>query len=173
MRALSIKPQICVAAIDPAITVRINQRMITQLLLGSALIVATVFVAAAAWWALEIMLNRLHHWVMQPPHGPKLVIVLAMTLLSTVLMMTVSVWIWAVALWALDIFVTFEAAVYFSLVAFTTLGFGDILLPVEWRLLGGLAAANGLLIFGLLTAILVEALRETRLRQRGGHGRDS
>ena len=31
----------------------------------------------------------------------------------------------------------------------------------------GLAAANGLLIFGLMTAMLVETLRQIRLRQRG------
>lgn len=93
-------------------------------------------------------------------------IALSMAMVWILVMMTSSVWIWAMALWLLEIFVTFEASVYFSLVAFTTLGFGDILLPVEWRLLGGLAAANGLLVFGLLTAMLVETLRETRLRQR-------
>ena len=81
-------------------------------------------------------------------------------------MMTVSVWLWAISLYWLDIFTTLEASVYFALVAFTTLGFGDILLPQEWRLLGGMAAANGLLTFGLLTAILVEILRDTRARQR-------
>ena len=64
------------------------------------------------------------------------------------------------------IFESFEASVYFALVAFTTLGFGDILLPLEWRLLAGLAAANGLLIFGIFTAMLVETIRETRSRQR-------
>ena len=80
--------------------------------------------------------------------------------------MTASVWIWAIALWVLGIFVQLETSVYFALVAFTTLGFGDILLPVEWRLLGGVAAANGLLIFGLLTAMMVETLRRTRMRQR-------
>jgi hypothetical protein len=81
-------------------------------------------------------------------------------------MMTLAVWIWAIAFYALGVFITVEASVYFSLVAFTTLGFGDILLPQEWRLLGGICAANGLLMIGLLTAILVEALRETRLKQR-------
>ena len=30
---------------------------------------------------------------------------------------------------------------------------------------GGMAAANGLLNFGLMTAVLVEALRDLRLRQ--------
>ena len=73
---------------------------------------------------------------------------------------------WAIALRLLGIFETFESSMYFSLVAFTTLGFGDILLPQEWRLLGGMAAANGLLLFGLLTAILVETLRLARREQQ-------
>ena len=141
--------------------------MLVQLLLGSALMVITALVAALSWWGLEVFLIRAHKWVARPPHGPKLIVVLSVAMVWTLLMMTASVWIWAVALWLLQIFGTFEASVYFSLVVFTTLGFGDILLPVEWRLLGGLAAANGLLVFGILTAMLVETLRQIRLRQRG------
>ena len=72
---------------------------------------------------------------------------------------------WAFAMMGLGIFDSLELSVYFSLVAFTTLGFGEILLPEEWRLLGGMAAANGLLNFGLVTAILVEALRQIRTHQ--------
>jgi hypothetical protein len=147
--------------------------MFIQLALGSGLIALTAIAAAMSWWGLERILMRTHAWVVKPPHGPKLVVVLSISMLWTLLMMTASVWIWAVALWELEIFLTFESSVYFSLVAFTTLGFGDILLPVQWRLLGGLAAANGLLIFGLLTAMLVETLRDTRLRQRGGRDRPS
>lgn len=41
-----------------------------------------------------------------------------------------------------------------------------MLLPEEWRLMGGLAAANGLLNIGVMTALLVEALRDVRLMQR-------
>ena len=125
-------------------------------------------IAAVSWWALESILRRMHAWAVKPPHGPKLMVVLSMSLVFTLGMMTLAVWVWAVALYVLRIFIEFEASVYFALVAFTTLGFGDLLLPVEWRLLGGLAAANGLLMFGLLTAILVEILRDMRLRQRGG-----
>ena len=135
-------------------------------MLGSALTLATVFIAALSWWGLESLLIRLHRWTETPPHGLKLVSILSLSLIWTLGMMTISVWLWAVALYALGIFVEFEASVYFALVAFTTLGFGDILLPQEWRLLGGMAAANGLLMFGLLTAILVETLRESRQRQR-------
>ena len=62
-----------------------------------------------------------------------------------------------------------ETATYFSIVAFTTLGFGDIILPVDWRILGGMTAANGLMNMGLYTALLVEVLRRVRSDQvRGG-----
>ena len=140
--------------------------MLTQIFLGSALTLLTVMVAAVSSWGLDATLSRLHRWAEWPPHGPKLMVVLSIALVWTLGMMTVAVYIWAIALYLLNIFITFEASVYFSLVAFTTLGFGDILLPEEWRLLGGICAANGLLMIGLLTAILVETLRETRLRQR-------
>ncbi len=57
-----------------------------------------------------------------------------------------------------------EPAVYFSLVTFTTLGYGDITLGEDWRILSALCAANGLLLFGFSTAFLVELMR--RLQQR-------
>src|SRR5690606_12067224 len=116
-------------------------------------------------WALEILLVRHHRWLVTEPHRPKLVLVLGVAALWVLGMVTAGVWSWALALWALGIFITIEASVYFSLVAFTTLGFGDILLPQDWRLLGGMAAANGLLNMGMLTAMLVEVLRHIRLSQ--------
>ena len=142
--------------------------MFIQLLLGSFLMGITSVAAAMSWWGLEAAFAYSRTWVMKPPHGRKLVLVLSFAMLWTLFLMTVSVWIWAIALWVLGIFDNIELSVYFALVAFTTLGFGDVLLPDEWRLLGGLAAANGLLIFGLLTAMLVETLQITRLRQRNG-----
>ncbi len=140
--------------------------MLVQLGIGSGLTLVTIIVAALAWWGLEALLKRMHGWSTRSPHGPKLMSVLALSLIWTLGMMAIAIWLWAIAFHWLQIFGTYEEAVYFSLVAFTTLGFGDILLPQEWRLLSGLAAANGLLMFGLLTAILVETLRETRTRQR-------
>ena len=140
--------------------------MFIQLAIGSGLTLATIIVATLSWWALEALLLRLHGWSARPPHGVKLMSVLALSLVWTLGMMAIAIWLWAIAFFELQIFETYEESVYFALVAFTTLGFGDILLPQDWRLLSGLAAANGLLMFGLLTAILVETLRETRSRQR-------
>ncbi len=52
------------------------------------------------------------------------------------------------------------------MVSFTTLGFGDIILPVEWRILGGMTALNGLLNIGVFAALMVEVLRRVRTEQR-------
>ena len=78
---------------------------------------------------------------------------------------TIGVWVWAATFRILDIFHELEPALYFAIVAFTTLGFGDVLLPQEWRILSGLSAANGLLIFGVSTAFLVEFFSRLRRAQ--------
>jgi hypothetical protein len=50
---------------------------------------------------------------------------------------------------------SFEKAAYFSMVTFTTLGYGDITLADhQWRLLSGIEALNGILLVGWTTAFL-------------------
>jgi len=49
---------------------------------------------------------------------------------------------------------SFEKAFYFSAENYTALGYGDIVLSERWRLLGPLEAVNGLLLFGLSTALM-------------------
>ena len=75
-----------------------------------------------------------------------------------------------VALWAglylsLGEFNDFTTAFYHSVVNFATLGYGDIVLSVKWRLLGALEAVNGVLMFGLTTGFLYTVLQA--LMQRG------
>ena len=49
-------------------------------------------------------------------------------------------------------FETFEKAMYFSLVTFTTLGYGDITISSQHRILAGYEAINGILLIGWSTA---------------------
>lgn len=139
--------------------------MLVQLAIGFGLILMSVLVTGATFPWMERLFERHRAWLLREPHGRKQMLVLCIALLWMLGLLTAAVWIWAVAFWALGVFVTLEASVYFSLVAFTTLGFGDILLPQDWRLLAGVIAANGLLNIGLYTAILVETLRHLRLGQ--------
>ncbi len=48
-----------------------------------------------------------------------------------------------------------ETAAYFSLTSYTTVGYGDVVLPAAWRLLGPIEAAVGVLMLGWSTGILV------------------
>lgn len=91
-------------------------------------------------------------------HQGKILPAIISTAVTLLLLHVIEVIIWAVAyrlltpIGSLD---TFEKAVYFSSVTFTTLGYGDITLPLEeWRLLSGVEALNGILLVGWTTAFL-------------------
>ena len=47
-----------------------------------------------------------------------------------------------------------ETAFYFSMVTFTTLGYGDVVLTGNWRMLASIQAANGVIVFGWTTALI-------------------
>jgi len=58
--------------------------------------------------------------------------------------------------------------VYFAFVNYTTLGYGDVVPVVRWRLLGPITAMNGVLLFGWSTAVIFEVLRRALDHARGG-----
>lgn len=47
------------------------------------------------------------------------------------------------------------SALYFSAVTYTTTGYGDLVLPIEWRLVGAVEALTGILMCGWSTAFFV------------------
>ena len=67
--------------------------------------------------------------------------------------------LWSFTYLAIGTFDKLEEALYFSIVTFTTLGFGDIVIGEEWRLLSSLEAANGIIIFGWSTAIVMAVVQ--------------
>lgn len=139
--------------------------MFVQIAVGTGLLMTNILIAAVAAMVLEVMFQHAHSWMMREPHRPKLVLMIAGTSLWVLGVITSGVWVWALAYLALGAFGTLEEAVYFALVCYSTLGLGDVILPFEWRILAGMTAANGFLNFGLLTALLIEALRQIRLGQ--------
>ncbi|MFY9959317.1 potassium channel family protein [Pseudomonas sp.] len=68
--------------------------------------------------------------------------------------------LWAVLFLLLGEFEDFITALYFSGVTFATLGYGDVVLSQQWRLLSPLEAANGILMFGVSTAIMTAAVMD-------------
>ena len=51
-----------------------------------------------------------------------------------------------------------QTAFYFSIVTYTTTGYGDIVLPPEWRMAGGIEALTGILMCGLSTGFFFAIL---------------
>lgn len=139
--------------------------MLIQISVGTALLILNVTLSAVAAMALEVAFVRLHGWLLRKPHRPKLVLLVAGVSFWLLGVITAGVWIWAATYFWLGAFGTLEESVYFSIVMFTTLGLGDVLLPHQWRILSGMEAANGFINFGLLCALFIEALRQVRLNQ--------
>ncbi|MCE8546305.1 two pore domain potassium channel family protein [Ruegeria pomeroyi] len=81
--------------------------------------------------------------------------VMSVSLVFIVMAHTLQVWLWAgVWIWS-DVLADWNEALYFSLVTYTTLGYGDIVLGPGLRIFAAFAAVAGLLTFGLSTAYLV------------------
>ena len=60
----------------------------------------------------------------------------------------------------------FEAALYFSASAFTTLGQPDVQFPEEWRLVGAIEGLVGFLLIGWSTAVFITDMNKV-LREEG------
>jgi hypothetical protein len=54
-----------------------------------------------------------------------------------------------------------QPALYFSAVTYTTTGYGDVLLPKEWQLVGAVEALTGILMCGLSTGFFFAVVSRT------------
>ena len=113
-------------------------------------------------------LLRQKHWIKQNVgfrhYTPLLTIIFAVITGLHVL----EACIWAVFYDWHQLFPNVETALYFSLGSYTTIGYGDVLLPERWRLLGTVEGITGVLLCGLSTAFIfavVNALFKIRVQQ--------
>jgi len=76
---------------------------------------------------------------------------------------------WAAFYYTRALFNDFETSLYFSLTSYTTIGYGDVLLPQKWRLLGAIEGISGVLLCGISTAFIfavISATFQIRLHQQ-------
>ena len=90
-------------------------------------------------------------------------------LISTVMTLLVlgnflQISIWGGLFMYLGEFQDFTTAAYHSAVNFATLGYGDIVMSEEHRILGPMQAVNGVLMVGVSTAVVMSALQNALKR---------
>lgn len=71
---------------------------------------------------------------------------------------TVQVWIWAKAFLLMGVIGDLNSALYFALVTYSTVGYGDLTLGPGTRIFGTFAGVSGILSLGVSTAFLVALL---------------
>jgi hypothetical protein len=129
-------------------------RLGVPLAVGCMMIGSIVVVQAAMITAIVRLVQR-----ETQPQNPSVGWLHAVDVFSRALWLIVIAQIVEIAAWAalflgVGEFSDFPAAFYQSAVNFTTLGYGDILMSPEWRLLGPIEAVAGMLMFGISTSVL-------------------
>lgn len=137
---------------------QIDATLIHQIVLGAGLVGLTVIIQAAFMLAgLRGIENlRTHERKFTHQHATLIIVLFVLFMFVAVI---IDVWIWAAVYLATGAMASLEEALYFSTTNFTTLGYGDVVLGKDWRLLASFEAANGLIIFGWMTALVIAVIQ--------------
>jgi hypothetical protein len=120
--------------------------MLTKSFIAWALVAVTVTVHAAG---LAFMLNMLLRNLQIPSRFWPIVWLLIRVTGWLILIHLAEISVWALFyLWA-DCLPDAESAFYFAGVTYTTVGYGDLVLPKPWRLLGPVEGLTGILMCAL------------------------
>ena len=86
----------------------------------------------------------------------------------TILMHLLQIAVWALFYALKHGMPDLHSAFYFSAVTYTTTGYGDLVLPVKWRLVGGVEALTGIMMCGLSTGLFFAVFAKLFGLNRGG-----
>ncbi|MGB3796060.1 MAG: ion channel [Alteraurantiacibacter sp.] len=136
------------------------QLLIGALVVGTTIIVQAGFVFLAFAFADWLGTYRF----LQSRIGSTLM--LAAATIWMMVALTAAAWLWASLFLWLGAFEELETALYFATVSLTTLGFGDVILDEDVRLLSAIVAANGLVMFGLSTAFLLRFVENVQAEEQ-------
>lgn len=135
--------------------------MLIQLILATAMSLFTVAIHLTGL-AFLVRILRSHHRLVRPLRSAPVAVLLVATV-TIFAIHTVEIWFYALLYVMLDALGSFEVALYFSTVTYSSVGYGDVLLGKEWRILGAIEGATGLIMIGWSTAFLVSLLGQLKL----------
>jgi hypothetical protein len=123
--------------------------MIWRLLIAAGLVAITVIIHAAG-------LGMVLSYVLSTPRSDTRFWAITWLLIRIAWLLIVfhllEIAVWALFFWWHKCLPDAESSFYFSGVTYGTIGYGDLVLPKEWRLFGPLEGLTGILMCGLSTA---------------------
>jgi hypothetical protein len=133
--------------------------MLSRLIVAGILMALCVTIHAAG---LITALRRIKHLPAAPGRRfPSATVLLIGVAGWTILLHLLQIAVWAFFYAWKDAMPDLHAAFYFSAVTYTTTGYGDLILPEQWRLVGGVEALTGILMCGLSTGFFFAVFAKT------------
>jgi voltage-gated potassium channel len=135
-----------------------NQGAAAVLLLSLTLCLQCAGVIALIEWLKRVLARDIHK------HGPVYSATLVVkSAVAIVILHGLVILLWA-TFYRMRCFPSSELALYFSAISYSTVGYGDLILPTNWRLLEPLEAITGVLMSGISVSVLFALV--TRLLDR-------
>ncbi len=142
--------------------------MILQLLLAMALASLTVVIHALG--TMRVVMPLAGDWARWKGDlaSTRSVLMLTGVVGGLLVLHLLEMGIWAATFAAAGVMPDFESSLYYSLESYTTVGYGDLVPPESWRLVGPIEAAVGILMLGWSTAFIVAVLQRIYSSRRAG-----
>jgi hypothetical protein len=129
--------------------------MFFQLLVGWCLMASSVVIHAYGVMAALRWLRRHEITSWRVSRRARLFVILAGWI---ILLHVAEIMVWAIAYTLMRAMPDLQSGLYFSAVTFTTTGYGDLVLPERWRLVGAVEALTGILLCGWSTGFFFAVL---------------
>jgi len=135
--------------------------MLVQLILATTMVAVTALIHLVGL-AILMRVLRTHTRIFGKLTIMPLTLLLAATI-GILAIHTVEIWLYAILYVQLGAFGHFEQALYFSTVTYATIGYGDLVMAHQWRILGAIEGATGIFMLGWSTAFLISLLSQLKL----------
>jgi|SRR5271157_3122252 len=129
------------------------------LIVSLVTILVTIVIHALALVGIFHLVRHLHQLGLAGVRFWRDVAIVASATLLALTAHLVEITIWAFVFVFCGEFAKFAGAFYHSAMNYTTLGYGDVVMTASWRLFGPLEAADGMLMFGISTAIVIAVIQ--------------
>ena len=128
--------------------------VILQITLGSVVLLACAMIHILIIARMITHLRGHDHFAAHKSGRHQLISICGLFLV-TLISHTIQLYVCAFILWLVGALQGYEEPIYFALVTYTTLGYGDIVLSPDFRILGAMISVTGIVMFGMTTAFLV------------------